>query len=116
MYKKAVSKEHFMLKYFLIKHKSQEMCGKATDACLPLLKCAPDLFVTNKMLKDLDDAVSFKDDVVFVIADSDNDTFFIDDMGPADADPNNDDPELFFMLALWLCVLDISNARLVHKK
>ena len=113
---KAVSKEPFMLKYFLSKNKSQEMSGKAINACLPLLKWAPDLFVTNKMLKDLDDAVSFKDDIVFVNEDYDNVTFFSDDIGPANVDLNNDDPALFFMLDLWLCVLDISNAILVHKK
>ena len=31
--------------------KTQEMCDKATDACLPALKFVPNWFVTNKMLE-----------------------------------------------------------------
>ena len=35
---KVVSKEPFMLKYYLDKYKTQEMCDKAVDVCLPTLK------------------------------------------------------------------------------
>lgn len=103
MFEKAVSKEPFMLKQYLGKHNSQEMCGKAIDPCLLLLKFAPDLFVRNKMLQDLDDVVSFKDDIFLVNADSDNVSFFSNGMGPANADLKNDDSGLFFMLHVWLC-------------
>ena len=44
---KVFSKEKFMLKHCLDRFKTQEMCGKL----LPTLKCIPDGFVTNKMLK-----------------------------------------------------------------
>lgn len=44
---KVFSKETFMLKHCLDRFKTQEMCGKL----LPTLKCIPDGFVTNKMLK-----------------------------------------------------------------
>ena len=54
MFEKAVSKEPFLLKYCLDKYKYQEMCEKAVDAFLPLLKSIPDWFVTNKVLEDLD--------------------------------------------------------------
>ena len=39
-----------MLKYCLDRYKSQEICDKAVDACLPALKFVPDRFVTTKML------------------------------------------------------------------
>ena len=48
---KVVSKETFMLKYCLDRHKIQEMCDKVVDACLPALKLAPDWFITNKMIE-----------------------------------------------------------------
>ena len=51
MCEKAVSK------YCVDKYMSQEMCDKAVDACLSLLKFVPDWLVMNKMLKDLDNAV-----------------------------------------------------------
>ena len=57
MCEKAVSKESFMLKYCFDKYKSQETYKEAFNACLPLLKLLPGLFVTNKMLKVLDNAV-----------------------------------------------------------
>ena len=56
------------------------MCKEAVNACLPLLKFVPDCFVTNKILQDLDNAVFFNHNIVFVNANSDV-TFFRDDMG-----------------------------------
>ena len=50
---------------FLSKYKSQEMYGKVVDTCPPLLKFVPDMFVTFKVVKDLDDAVSFNDNIAF---------------------------------------------------
>ena len=71
MCKKAVFKEPFMLKYCLDIYKTQEVCKKAVDACLPLLKFVPGWFVTKKMLKNPDNVISFNDDIVFVLGDSD---------------------------------------------
>ena len=78
-----------MLKYFLDKYKSEEMCKEAVDACLPLLKFIHDRFVKKKVLKDLDNAVFFNDTLVFVNADSDDVTLFSDDMGLVNVDLNN---------------------------
>ena len=80
MCKKAVSKEPFMLKYCLDKYKSHKVCKEAA-AYLPLLKFVATWFVTNKILKGLDNAVFFNDDIVFVNADSDNVTTFSNYVG-----------------------------------
>ena len=74
---KVICKESFMLKYFLSKYKSQEICSKVVNAYPPLLIFVPDLCFTNEIVKDLDNAVSFNDNIVFVNADSDNVTFLI---------------------------------------
>ena len=50
MYEIAVHAFPFMLIYYHDKYKIQ-MCEKVVDDCLWRLKCAPDLFVTPKMLK-----------------------------------------------------------------
>ena len=50
---KVVTKEHFLLKYYLDRYQTQEICDEAVDACLPALKFVPDLFVTNKMLENV---------------------------------------------------------------
>ena len=42
-----VSKEPFMLKYFLDRYKTEEICDKATDAFLSTLKFVPVCFVIN---------------------------------------------------------------------
>ena len=42
-----------MLKYFLGRYKTQEMCNKVVGDFLPTLKFIPDWFVTNKMIKTL---------------------------------------------------------------
>ena len=106
MCNKVVSKEPFMLKYCLDRYKTQEMCDKAVDAFLSMLKFGPDWFVTNKMVKRLDDVVFSNDDIVLINADSDDVTFFSDDMGLVNTDFynvsldevnfDNDDPEAIF--------------------
>ena len=40
-----------MLKYCLGRYKTKEICDKAIDAFLPVLKFIPDWFVTNQMLE-----------------------------------------------------------------
>ena len=57
------------------------MYHKAVDVFLTTLKFVPDWFVTNKMLEKLGDVVFSKDDIVFVYENSDNVTFFSDDVG-----------------------------------
>ena len=47
------------------------------DAFLPLSNFVPFWFVTNKILKDLEYAAIFNDDIVFVNADSDDATFLV---------------------------------------
>ena len=71
----------FILKYCLDRYKTQEMYHKAVDVFLTTLKFVPDWFVTNKMLEKLGDVVFSKDDIVFVYENSDNVTFFSDDVG-----------------------------------
>ena len=115
-----------MLKYFLDKYKSEEMCKEAVDACLPLLKFIHDRFVKKKVLKDLDNAIFFNDTLVFVNADSDDVTLFSGDMGLANVDLNNisldddnlhsADPETIIHIRLWLGVIDISIARHVKNR
>ena len=39
---KIVLEDAFMLKYFLHRYKTQEICGKAADGFLPTLKFVPD--------------------------------------------------------------------------
>ena len=75
-------------RYCLNRYKTQQGCDEAVDACLSLLKFVPDWFVTSMMLKDLDNAVFFNDDIVFVNAYL-NVRFFADDTGLVDVDLNN---------------------------
>ena len=44
------------------------MCKETVNTCLSLLRFVPDWFATNMMLKDLDNAVFFNDDIAFVNA------------------------------------------------
>ena len=62
---KVVSKEPFMLKYCLDRHKTQEMCDKAVGVCLPALKPVPDWFIMNKMLEKHDNVAFTNDDIDF---------------------------------------------------
>ena len=62
---KAVSSDSFMLKYCINRCRTQKMCDKAVDDCLPTLKFLPDLFVTSKMFQKLDDISFANDDIHF---------------------------------------------------
>ena len=62
---KAVSEDHFMLKYYHDRYKTQEMCDKAVDGFLSALKFVLDWFVTSKMIKKLYTALFADDDVLF---------------------------------------------------
>ena len=53
-----------MLKYCLDRYNTQEMCDKAVNAYLPVLKFVPDWFVINEMLETLDYCVFSNDDVM----------------------------------------------------
>ena len=68
-----------MLKYCLDKFKYQQIYKETVDTCLLLSKFA--WFVTNKLLKDLDNAAFFNYKMVFVNEGIDNVTIFSDDMG-----------------------------------
>ena len=69
---KVVFEKPFMLKYYLNRCNTQEMCDKAVDVCLPVLKFVPNLFVSNKMLENLNNYVLYEDNVVIVNTYSDN--------------------------------------------
>ena len=92
------------------------MCDKAVDACLPQLKFVPDWIVTKKILKDLDNNVSFSDDIVFVNADSDI-TFlviiwvFLIISAQMMTVSTMMIKALLFMLDLWLGVTYMNNAK-----
>ena len=77
IFEKVICKESFTLKYFLSKYKSQEICSKVVNAYPPLLIFVPYFCFTNEVVKDLDNALSFNDNIVFVNADSDNVTFLV---------------------------------------
>ena len=57
------------------------MCQEALDACLLLSKFVPGWFVTNKMLKVLDNVAFSNDDTAFLIAYSDNNSEKWDHLG-----------------------------------
>ena len=62
---KDVSEDPFVLEYCHGRYKIQEMCNKAIDDFLPALKCVPDWFVTNKMIKKLLTALFTDDDILY---------------------------------------------------
>ena len=55
-----------MLKYCLGKYEIQEICDKAVDAFLPTLIFFPDLFVTFKLIKKLDDVLFSNVNIIFI--------------------------------------------------
>ena len=79
------------------------MCEKFVQAFLPVSKFVPDLFVTNKMLEKLDNAVTSNDYILLVHVDSNSITFLSNDIAFNTIDFNNinfddnnfdkDDPE-----------------------
>ena len=48
--------------YCLDTHKTQEMCNKTVDTCLPALKFVPDQFVTYKMPQQVENVAFSNDD------------------------------------------------------
>ena len=61
----AFSIDPFILKYYLDRYKSQEMCDKAVYNFLPTTTFIPDRFVTSKMIKKLYNALFADDDILF---------------------------------------------------
>ena len=118
---KVVSKEHFLLKCCLDRLKTQEMCEKAVDACLPTLRFVPDWSVTNKMLKRLGSVLFFNYDIELDDIDSDIVTFFDDCMGLVMIELNNinfdddifddDDPINIVSLDLFLTVKNLKSCK-----
>ena len=64
---KVVSKDPVMLKYFLDRYKTEEMCDKAVDNFLPALKFVPDWFVTGKMIEKLHNVLFEDDNILFLM-------------------------------------------------
>ena len=102
------------------------MCDRVVDTCLLALKFVCDWLVMNKKIEKLDNAVFFKDGIVFDYIDSDIVTFFSDDIGLNIINLNVinlDDvnlkikiPKLLIMLDLWLRIIDLNNIRDIKKK
>ena len=78
-----------MLKYCIERYKTQEICNKVLDDCLPASKFNPGWSVTNKMFKKLEYVVFSNDDIDLDDKESDIITFFRDDMGQNIRDINN---------------------------
>ena len=67
---KLVSKDPFVLKHCHDKYKTEEMCDKAIDLCIPALKFVPAWFVTSKTIENLESAVFCNDYTVLGELDS----------------------------------------------
>ena len=65
MCNRVAFEDPFMLKYCPNKYKTQKMCNKAVDDCLSVLKFFSELFVTDKMIKKLHEALFTNDDIFF---------------------------------------------------
>ena len=65
------------------------MCNKPVDSYLLALKFLPDWFVTNKIIKKLDNAVFFNVDIIFGDIDFNTFTFFSNDIGLNSINLNN---------------------------
>ena len=96
---KVLSKEPIMLKYCLDRCKTQEICNKAFDTVLLILKIVLDCFVTSEMLDKLDNIIFCNDNIAIHDINSIL-TFFSDGIGLNTIDLNNinlnydeDDPE-----------------------
>ena len=83
---KVVSKDPFMLKYYLNRYKTQEMCKVVSDF-LPALKFVPDCFFP--MIKTLGDDLHSNYNIIFVTASSNYVTIFIVEMSILSVDLNN---------------------------
>ena len=77
MWDKIVFNKIFMLKHYLDRNKTQEMCDNIVHAWLPALKFLLDGFVSKKMLEKLDDVLVSNDDAIFVNVHFDNTTFLV---------------------------------------
>ena len=109
-------------------NKTQKMCNKLIllflqcnsflsnirlKRCVSTLKYLPDWFVRSTMIKKLDDDLFSNNDIIFVNEDSDYVTFFSNEMGILNVDPNNiylddvnfveDDPETIIHVRLMAC-------------
>ena len=123
---KVVSKDPFMVKYCLDRYKTQEIRDKAVDAFLPTLKFVPDWFVLSNMIKKHDDGLFSNDDIIFIHEDSNNVTFFSDEMGVLSVDFNTINlmmlifvkiiMKLLFISDLWFGLTDLNNVKHLKKK
>ena len=89
MCKEVVYNDPFMQKYFSNRYKTQEICDKAVDDFLSALEFVIDWFVTNKMIKNLDNALFANDDIIFLKENSNNVTVFGHKMDILSVDLNN---------------------------
>ena len=121
---RAFSEDPFILKYFLDRYKTQEMCDIAVDNFLPTLKFAPDWFVRRKMIKKLYNALFTDDKILFFDEDSSNATFSSDQIGIFSVERNNvnldeskfykDDPKVIFHVRLD--IVNLNNSKYIKIK
>ena len=107
-----------MLKFPLDRYKNQEMCDKVDDS-LPILKFVPDWFVTNEIMKKLQNALFRDDDILLLDKDPCNVTFSSNwnNINPDDAYFYEDDPNYqLFMIDVWLGTINLNNANHLKKK
>ena len=61
-----------MLKCYLDRYKSNELCWKNVDICLSVVKLVSNQFITPKILQDFDNAILLNDNVDLDNDDPDN--------------------------------------------
>ena len=67
---KVPPKKHFRLTYSHDGYKSPEICEKAVESYLQILKFVPDWFITSKTFKKLDNVVFSNDEIILGDIDS----------------------------------------------
>ena len=61
---RATFKDYFKLKYCLGRYKIRKLYDDAIDDCLSALKIVLDLFVADKKIRKLQEALSTRDDIL----------------------------------------------------
>ena len=79
----------FSIRYASYQYKTQQMCGKAVDDCLPALNFVPDWFVTSKMIKILLTALYTDKNMLYFNEYSSNAIFNCNEMGILTIDISN---------------------------
>ena len=73
--------DSFSIRYVPDQYKTRQMRDKAVDDCLAELKFVPDWFVTSEIIKKIFTALYPDENILDFNEDSDNITFFCNEMG-----------------------------------